>query len=129
MPYYRHHPQRQWHPQHRQQQQRHPQHQQHQGHEQQHQHPHQGYQYQQGQPQGYPGSFPVPNEQQMIRQLTIEDAIGIAREQVDGQVVQAELERKGGRLIFEVDIITQQGRKYEIEIDASTGEVIDVDLD
>lgn len=72
---------------------------------------------------------PHPHEQQMSRQLTIEDAIGIARGQVEGQVVQAELERRGSRLIYEVDIISNQGAKYEVKVDATTGEVIEVELD
>lgn len=82
-----------------------------------------------GHGQGYPQMPYMHQQQQINRQISIEDAIGIAREQVPGQVVQAELEKKGGRLIYEVDIVTAQGVKYEVEIDANTGEVIDIELD
>lgn len=66
---------------------------------------------------------------EMYRQIMIEDAIDIARKQVPGQVVQAELENKSGRLIYEVDVITSESVKYEVKIDANTGEVIEVELD
>lgn len=96
-------------------------------------HPNQGPPQQQphygGQMYEQPNFVTHPHAQQYHRQITIEDAIGIAREQVSGQVVQAELERKGGRLIYEVDIISDQGPKYEVKVDASTGEVIEVELD
>lgn len=68
----------------------------------------------------------VPRKRQ---QLLMEEAIPIAREQVEGQVVEAELKRKHGRQIFEVEIINPQNVKYEVEIDANTGEVNDVSLD
>lgn len=88
---------------------------------------HRRFQHHQG--QSHPSAVPTPHYEHMYRQITIEDAIGIARGQVSGQVVQAELERKAGRLIFEVDIINQQGVKYEVKVDAMTGEVIEVELD
>lgn len=74
---------------------------------------------------------PMPHAQMahMERQISIEDAIGIARRQMEGQVVSAELERKSGRLIYEVEVISTEGPKYEIEIDAQTGEVIEIELD
>lgn len=65
----------------------------------------------------------------MYRQITIEEAIRIARQQVPGEVVKVELERKGPRLIYEVDIVTSQGVKYEVEMDARTGEVLEVEID
>lgn len=79
------------------------------------------------QPQQMP--MPYPHMDHVTRQISIEDAIGIARDRVPGQVVQAELEREGGRMIFEVDIISTQGPKYEVKVDANTGEIIQVELD
>lgn len=111
-----------------------------------HQHPNQrqwhNHQPQYPQQHGHQFSHHVPDQQQfyaphqqhdiserMYREITIEEAIRIGREQVPGQVVKVELERRGQRLIYEVDIVNSQGVKYEVEIDASTGEVIDVELD
>lgn len=109
-----------------------------------HPHPHQ-HQHQQGwtrnwQQQGlhpnqqhaqqyYPDHQNMQHQQTMYRQISIEDAINIAREQIQGQVVKVELERKGGRLIYEVDIVNPQGVKYEVKIDANTGAVLEVELD
>jgi len=92
--------------------------------QQQHQQWYQGYGDQRYQEMAYP-----PQYQQMHRQITMEEAIGISREQMPGQVVKAELESKHGRLIYEVDIVSTQGPKYEVKVDANTGEVIEVELD
>lgn len=74
--------------------------------------------------------YPVPNHEPMQRQqLLMEEAIQIARQHVPGLVVEAELENKHGRQIFEIDIITSEGVKYEVEIDANSGEVIEISLD
>src|SRR5690625_2278729 len=63
------------------------------------------------------------------QQLLMEDAIVIARQQVPGLVVEAELKDKHGRQLFEVEIITSEGVKYEVEIDAMSGEVVKISLD
>ncbi|HLS35962.1 MAG TPA: PepSY domain-containing protein [Bacillota bacterium] len=63
------------------------------------------------------------------RQLQIEDAIQIARRQVPGEVVSAELERRKGRVYYEVDIVSTEGPVYEVKVDAMTGEVLEVELD
>jgi len=75
-------------------------------------------------------AYPLPNHEPMQRQqLLMEEAIQIARQHVPGLVVEAELEHKHGRQIFEIDIITAEGVKYEVEIDANSGEVIEISLD
>ena len=63
------------------------------------------------------------------RQVTIEEAMNIARNQVQGQVVKVELEHEQGVLVYEVDIITQQGVKYEVIVNANTGGVLSIELD
>lgn len=98
-----------------------------------HYYPYHPQQYQQWQSgyggQRYPEMGYPQQHQQMQRQIMMEDAIRISREQVSGQVVKAELERKNGRFIYEVDIVSTQGPKYEVKVDATTGEVIEVELD
>lgn len=84
------------------------------------------------QPSIYGGYMYPPQQVQqdaMYRQIDIVDAIEIARRQVAGQVVDAELERKGERLIYEIEIITSENVKYDVEIDANTGEVLQVAVD
>src|SRR5690625_7399783 len=92
--------------------------------QQQHQQRYQGYG-----DQPYPEMAYPPQHQHIYRQITMEEAIGISREQMPGQVVKAELESKYGRLICEVDIVFKQGQYYEVKGDANTGEVIEVELD
>lgn len=61
--------------------------------------------------------------------ISIEDAMDIAMEQLPGEVIKVELDTENGRLVYEVDIITAQGIKYEIEIDAQTGRIVNIKRD
>ncbi|GKV69326.1 hypothetical protein NCCP2716_18240 [Sporosarcina sp. NCCP-2716] len=63
------------------------------------------------------------------RRISIDQAMTIALQQVPGQVVKAELEYDHGMVIYEVEIRTADGHKYEVKIDAATGSVLDVKLD
>ncbi|WP_232319502.1 MULTISPECIES: PepSY domain-containing protein [Sporosarcina] len=63
------------------------------------------------------------------RRISMEQANEIALQRVPGQVVKSELEFDDGILIYEVDIRTMEGHKYEVKIDAVTGEVLKVKLD
>ena len=63
------------------------------------------------------------------RRISTEQAIGIALQQVPGQVVKAELDNDDGRLLYEIDIRNEQGIKYEVKVDAITGEVLRVKID
>lgn len=63
------------------------------------------------------------------RRISTEQAISIALQQVPGHVVKTELEYEDGQLIYEIDIRNNQGIKYEVEIDAITGEIVKVKLD
>ncbi|MBU5468338.1 PepSY domain-containing protein [Virgibacillus sp. MSJ-26] len=83
-----------------------------------------------GQPQFH--NQPFSYEQQLTeanRQIDIIEAINIALDQVPGEVVEAERKRKHGTMIYEVEIVNEQGVKYEVEIDRNTGNVISVELD
>lgn len=69
---------------------------------------------------------PGPN---MYNILSVNDAMNIALAQVPGYVVKVELEHEHGRQIWEVDIRAQNGIKYEVEIDAHSGQVLRVKRD
>lgn len=76
--------------------------------------------------------YSMPARQQKVhqrQQLLMEDAIQIARQHVPGLVVEAELKREHGQQIFEIEIVTSDGVRYEVEIDANSGEVIEISLD
>jgi uncharacterized membrane protein YkoI len=53
--------------------------------------------------------------------LPIERILDQARASVDGAVTEIELEHEHGKLIYEVEILTTDGRNVEIEYDARTG--------
>ncbi|MDP3090543.1 MAG: PepSY domain-containing protein [Nitrospira sp.] len=59
--------------------------------------------------------------------VTIDQAIKTASEKVPGKVVEAELEKKHDKLVWEVEVVTAENKVMEIHIDAETGAVIDVE--
>ncbi len=59
--------------------------------------------------------------------VTVEQAIKTATEKVQGTVVEAELEKKHDKTIWEVEVVGADGKVSEIHIDAATGAVIDVE--
>ena len=61
--------------------------------------------------------------------ISIGDAMSIAMEQIPGEIVKIELDTENGILVYEVDIMTAQGIKYEMEIDAQTGRIVKINRD
>jgi uncharacterized membrane protein YkoI len=59
--------------------------------------------------------------------VTIEQAIKTAVEKVPGTVVEAELEKKHGKTVWEVEVLGTDGAVTEVHIDAATGAVIDTE--
>ena len=59
--------------------------------------------------------------------VTIDQAIKTASEKVPGTVVEAELEKKHGKTVWEVEVLGADGKVTEVHIDASTGVVIDTE--
>lgn len=59
--------------------------------------------------------------------VTIEQAIKTATEKVPGTVVEAELEKKHGKTVWEVEVLGSDGKVTEVHIDAATGAVIDTE--
>ncbi len=58
---------------------------------------------------------------------TIDQAIKTASEKVPGTVVEAELEKKHGKTVWEVEVLGANGNVTEVHIDAATGAVIDTE--
>ena len=58
---------------------------------------------------------------------TIDQAIKSASDQVPGTVVEAELEKKHGKTVWEVEVLGADGNVTEVHIDAATGAVIDTE--
>ena len=41
-----------------------------------------------------------------------------------GKILEVELERENGRIIYEIELLAEDGVVYKIEVDAKTGEVL-----
>lgn len=61
--------------------------------------------------------------------FTIEQAKEIALAEVSGVVQETELEREDGKLVYEVEILTADGVEMEVEINADTGEVLEIEAE
>lgn len=57
-------------------------------------------------------------------------AIEIALAEVPGEITETELEREDGKLVYEFEIIAAaDGKEMEVEIDAETGAVLEVEAE
>ena len=59
--------------------------------------------------------------------VTADQAIKTAMEKVPGTVVEAELEKKHGKTVWEVEVLGADGKVTEVHIDAADGTVIDTE--
>lgn len=59
--------------------------------------------------------------------VTIEQAVKTAAEKLPGKVIEAELEKKHGKGVWEVEIVGADGKVTEVHVDADTGTVIDME--
>lgn len=59
--------------------------------------------------------------------VTIDQAIKTATEKLPGTIVEAELEKKHDKTIWEVEVLGADGKVTEVHIDAATGAVIDTE--
>lgn len=59
--------------------------------------------------------------------VTIEQAVRTATEKLAGKVIEAELEKKHGKGVWEVEIVGADGKVMEVHVDADTGAVIDME--
>jgi uncharacterized membrane protein YkoI len=67
------------------------------------------------------------HEMAAAAKVTIDEAIKTASEQLAGKIIEAELERKHDKLVWEVEVVTAENKVMEVHIDAETGTVIDVE--
>jgi uncharacterized protein YpmB len=84
-----------------------------------------------------PGTLMVANsawgeEQSKLKmaaaaKVTIDEAIKTASEKLAGKIIEAELEKKHNKLVWEVEVVTAENKVMEVHIDAETGVVIDVE--
>lgn len=58
--------------------------------------------------------------------VTIHEALKTASGKVSGKVIEAELEKKASRLVWEVEVVTAEHKVMEVIIDADSGTVVNV---
>ncbi len=57
--------------------------------------------------------------------LSLEEILKLSRKQIDGRILEVEMEQKRGRIFYELEILSDDGRVWELKVDATTGEIID----
>lgn len=55
--------------------------------------------------------------------------LAIALKEIPGDVVEVELERDDGRIVYEIKVLTDNGRVREVRLDARTGGILDIEDD
>lgn len=70
---------------------------------------------------------PATIEEVLASGLTADDAVRLALEQVAGVAIDVQLDINDGRPYWEVDIRSLDGDLYDIEIDALTGRIVEID--
>ncbi len=71
----------------------------------------------------------LSDEDKRAVKLSIDDARKIALERVPGSVIDEELEKENGRLQYSFDIRNAEGKVFDVEISAVTGEVLQAEED
>jgi uncharacterized membrane protein YkoI len=61
--------------------------------------------------------------------LSLEKIAEHARTARSGEILETELDREGGRYIYEVEILDPAGQVWELKLDAKTGDLIDIGID
>ena len=64
-----------------------------------------------------------------LAKINLQQALTFALARVPGSVIKAELEVEGGSLMYSFEVVTAAKRIVEVEIDAGTGQVLNVEDD
>jgi len=57
--------------------------------------------------------------------IEVADAIKAALERAPGRVLDTELRSKNGKTVWEVDVASADGKSAEVDVDATSGQVVD----
>ena len=63
------------------------------------------------------------------RALPLADIIAKIGPQVPGKVIEVELDDDDGMLVYDLKVLSPQGRLQEIEVDAATGKILKIEDD
>jgi len=64
-------------------------------------------------------------EAQQVRPLA--EIAAQAEQRLNGRMIDAELEKKHGIYVYELELITDSGRLIEVKVDAATGDILEVE--
>jgi uncharacterized membrane protein YkoI len=67
------------------------------------------------------------SEYPTLAKISLEDAVKTAITKVPGKAVEAELEREDGYLVYEVNVVSTDNKKFEIQVDAGNNSVLHVE--
>lgn len=59
--------------------------------------------------------------------LPLQTIIGRQRTRLQGRILEVELEREDGRWVYEIELLLADGRKRELEIDATSARVLEIE--
>ncbi len=71
--------------------------------------------------------YDTPEMQRKLAQkatITKEEAQTIALERVPGTVIESEIDKEKGKVVWEFEIKTAEGKIFEVAVDAKTGEIV-----
>lgn len=61
--------------------------------------------------------------------LSLEQILDKARRVKPGRIVDIDLDRENGRYVYEIELLQSSGKVWEMEFDARTGELLDLEQD
>ena len=61
--------------------------------------------------------------------LPLEKILNITRKQIQGRILEVELEHEDKQLIYELEVLDQKGIVWKIKVDAVTGAILDKEQD
>ncbi|MEX2525101.1 MAG: PepSY domain-containing protein [Gammaproteobacteria bacterium] len=61
--------------------------------------------------------------------MPLEDLLKAVRREYPGQVIEVELEEADGRFYYEIEVLADDGIVRELDVDATTGEILDVEIE
>lgn len=67
-----------------------------------------------------------PEERKRVK-ITAEQARQTALAKVSGTIVEEELEKENGRIVYSIEIRDKDKKVFDVEVDAETGEVVNVE--
>jgi len=70
---------------------------------------------------GSPSHEQVKADMAKATQITIDEAVQTAIKEVPGTVIKAELEKEHGPLMWEIEIVTSEGKVQEVHLDGASG--------